>query len=107
MVSRLLRPLWLVRDAVEVEAVAPLAVKGKAEPLAAYRLVQVLDSERGRSRHPDAALVGRGRESLALADALARTTQDGRGRLVTVLGPAGMGKTRLVEHFLALSLIHI
>ena len=93
--------LWLVRDAVEVEAVAPLAVKGKAEPLAAYRLVQVLDSERGRSRHPDAALVGRGRESLALADALARTTQDGRGRLVTVLGPAGMGKTRLVEHFLA------
>src|ERR1035437_2757942 len=72
---------WLVRDAVEVEAVAPLAVKGKAEPLAAYRLVQVLDSERGRSRHPDAALVGRGRESRALADALARTTEGGRGQL--------------------------
>jgi class 3 adenylate cyclase len=93
--------LWLVRDAVEVEAVAPLAVKGKAEPLAAYRLVRVLEAERGRSRRPDAALVGRGRESRALAEALAQTTQDGRGRFVTVLGPAGMGKTRLVEHFLA------
>jgi class 3 adenylate cyclase/tetratricopeptide (TPR) repeat protein len=93
--------LWLVRDAVEVEALAPLAAKGKTEPLAAFRLVRVLDAERGRSRRPDAALVGRGRQSRALADALARTTQDGRGRLVTVLGPAGMGKTRLVEHFLA------
>jgi class 3 adenylate cyclase/tetratricopeptide (TPR) repeat protein len=93
--------LWLVRDAVEVEALAPLAAKGKAEPLAAFRLVRVLEAERGRSRRPDAALVGRGRESRALADALAQTTQDGRGRLVTVLGPAGMGKTRLVEHFLA------
>jgi len=91
---------WLVRDAVEVEAVAPLVAKGKAEPLPAYRLVQVRDSERGRNRRPDAALVGRERESRALDEALAGTTQDGRGRLVTVLGPAGMGKTALVEHFL-------
>jgi class 3 adenylate cyclase len=37
--------LWLVRDAVEVEAIAPLAAKGKAEPLPAYRLLRVLDSE--------------------------------------------------------------
>jgi class 3 adenylate cyclase/tetratricopeptide (TPR) repeat protein len=92
---------WLVRDAVEVEAVAPLAAKGKAEPLAAYRLLRVLEAERGRSRRPGAALVGRERESHALAEALARTTEGGRGQLVTVLGPAGMGKTRLVEHFLA------
>ena len=92
---------WLVCDAVEVEAVAPLAVKGKAEPLAAYRLLRVLEAERGRSRRLGAALVGRERESRALAEALARTSQGGRGQLVTVLGPAGMGKTRLVEHFLA------
>ena len=92
---------WLVRDAVEVEAVAPLVAKGKAEPLPAYRLVQVLDSERGRNRRPDATLVGRERESRALTEALARTRKDGRAQLVTVLGPAGMGKTRLVEHFLA------
>jgi class 3 adenylate cyclase/tetratricopeptide (TPR) repeat protein len=91
----------LVRDAVEVEAVAPLAVKGKAEPLAAYRLVRVLEAERGHNRRLDAALVGRERESRALMDSLARTTEGGRPQFVTVLGPAGMGKTRLVEHFLA------
>jgi predicted ATPase/class 3 adenylate cyclase len=91
----------LVRDAVEVEPVPPLAAKGKAEPLAAYRLVRVLEAQRGRNRRPDAALVGRDRECRALTDALVRTTADGRGQLVTVLGPAGMGKSRLVEHFLA------
>jgi class 3 adenylate cyclase/tetratricopeptide (TPR) repeat protein len=93
--------LWLVRDAVEVEAIAPLTAKGKAEPLPAYRLLRVLDSERGRNRRPDAALVGRESESRVLADALARMTEGVVGQLVTVLGPAGMGKTRLVEHFLA------
>jgi len=93
--------LLLVRDAVEVEAIAPLAAKGKAEPLPAFRLLRVLQSERGRNRRPDAALVGREKESHALAHALTCTTESGRGRLVTVLGPAGMGKTRLVEHFLA------
>jgi class 3 adenylate cyclase len=77
--------LVLVRDAVEVEAVAPLAAKGKAEPLPAFRLLRVLESERGRNRRPDAALVGREKESRALADALARTTDSGRGRLVTGL----------------------
>jgi class 3 adenylate cyclase len=91
----------LVRSAVEVETVAPLAAKGKAEPLAAYRLVRVLESAHGRSRRLDADLVGRDRESGVLGDALARTTERCRVGLVTVLGPAGIGKTRLVEHFLA------
>lgn len=91
----------LVCDAVEVEAVAPSLVKGKAEPLSAYRLVRVLDAERGRRRHMDAVLVGRDREFGALVDALARTTEGGRAQFVTVLGPAGIGKTRLIEQFLA------
>jgi Predicted ATPase len=91
---------WLVRDAVEVEQVAPLAVKGRAEPLPAYRLMRVKEAERGRSRRLDADLVDRERESHALTDALARATEGGRGHFVTVLGPAGIGKTRLVENFL-------
>lgn len=92
--------LSLVRDAVEVEPVEPLTVKGKADPLPAFRLVRVLDTEHGRRRRLDATLVGRDRESRALTEALARTTEDGRGQLITVLGTAGMGKTRLVDHFL-------
>ena len=91
----------LVRDAVEAEPIPPLMVKGKVDPLPAYRLVRVLETGLGRSRHFEAALVGRSRESRALADALAGTIENGHGQLVTVLGAAGMGKTRLVEQFLA------
>ncbi|MCW2679752.1 MAG: adenylate/guanylate cyclase [Frankiales bacterium] len=89
----------LVRDAVDVEAVPALTAKGKAEPLPAYRLLRVHAVERGRRRRLGAPLVGRERECAALQDALARAVEVGRGQLVTVLGAAGMGKTRLVEHF--------
>jgi class 3 adenylate cyclase len=49
----------LVRDAVEAETVAPVKAKGKAEPVPAYRLVSVLDTDRGRRRRDDVKLVGR------------------------------------------------
>ncbi|GAB3767682.1 class 3 adenylate cyclase [Nocardioides ginsengisegetis] len=90
----------LVRDAVEVEAVEPVAAKGKAEPVPAYRLHRVLDVERGRARRNDGALVGRERESRALDDALERTLELSRSHVVTVLGAPGLGKTRLVDEFL-------
>src|SRR5579885_322332 len=50
--------LRLTRDAAEVEAVAPLTVKGKSEPLEAYRLVAVHGDE-GLARTLDTPLVGR------------------------------------------------
>lgn len=90
----------LVRDAVEVVEVEPVAAKGKAEPVAAYRLVSVTPEASGRTRHLDAPLVGRDRETRALEDALERTLASGRSHLVTVLGPAGAGKSRLVAEFL-------
>lgn len=95
------RPTWqLVRDAISVEPAEPLSVKGKAEPLAAYRLVGVDHSAAGRTRRLDAVLVGRDRESSALDEALERTLELGRSHLVTVLGAPGLGKTRLVDDFL-------
>ena len=42
--------LALVRDAAEVETVEPLALKGKAEPVPAYRLLRVLDAPEQRPR---------------------------------------------------------
>ena len=51
--------LALVRDAVEVEPVEPLELKGKAEPVPAYRLVAV--RERARAPH-ETPFVGRERE---------------------------------------------
>lgn len=91
----------LVRDAVHVEAAEPVAAKGKAQPLTAYRLLEVHESEHGRRRRQDTQLVGRDRESRVLVDALDRTLETGRGHLVTVVGGPGIGKTRLVSEFLA------
>ncbi len=90
----------LVRDAVEVQAVEPISAKGKAEPLVAYQLLDVHEASTGRTRRTDLKLVGRDRETRALDDALERTLESGRGHLVTVLGPAGIGKSRLVSDFL-------
>jgi class 3 adenylate cyclase len=91
----------LVRDAVEAQPVAPVVARGKAEPVAAYRLLRVLDGARGRTGRHDVALIGRHRENDALNDAFARTVASGVATQVTVIGAAGMGKSRLVGDFLA------
>jgi class 3 adenylate cyclase len=90
----------LVRDAVEVESVADVRAKGKAEAVPAYRLLRVLDAVHGRRRREDVPLVGRTQENRALDDAFARTVRSGRSQMVTVLGPPGIGKSRLVGEFL-------
>src|SRR4029079_4873316 len=56
------RTYQLVRDAVEAEAVEPIAAKGKADPVPAYRLIAVREGAAGHSRRLDAPLVGRVRE---------------------------------------------
>jgi tetratricopeptide (TPR) repeat protein len=92
--------LSLTRDAVEVEAVPPLLLKGKAEPVAAYRLVAV-HGEEGFARHADTPMVGRETELRRLRDAYDQALRDGSCQLFTVLGPAGVGKSRLAAEFLA------
>ena len=90
----------LVRDAVAVELLPPLAAKGKSEPLTAYRLLAVT-GEQARVRRLDAPLVGRTRESGLLAGAWERVCSERACSLFTVLGPAGVGKSRLAQEFLA------
>ncbi len=89
----------LVRDAVVVEAVPPLWLKGKSEPVPAYRLVEVKDAE-AFARRFDAPMVGRERELALLAEQFERCLAERRSRVVTILGPAGVGKSRLVAEFL-------
>jgi class 3 adenylate cyclase/tetratricopeptide (TPR) repeat protein len=91
----------LVRDAVRAEMVEPVAAKGKAQPVRAYRLLEVLAGAEGIARHLDSPLVGRMRERALLDDALARAVEDESVQLVTLVGQAGIGKTRLVEEFMA------
>ncbi|MEJ7567691.1 MAG: adenylate/guanylate cyclase domain-containing protein [Gaiellaceae bacterium] len=89
--------LALVRDAVEVEPVEPFLLKGKAQPVPAYRLLRVGDQER---RH-DALFVGRERELAFVREAWERVKAEQRCELVTILGDAGVGKSRLVAEVLA------
>ena len=86
----------LVRDFVDVEEVEPLELKGKAEPVPAYRLVSVRESGE-RPRRLDAPMVGRDGELRVLRDAFAEAVSETRARLVTVVGEAGVGKSRLVD----------
>jgi class 3 adenylate cyclase/tetratricopeptide (TPR) repeat protein len=86
----------LVRDAVEVEPVEPLELKGKSERVPAYRLLGVKPPEEERGV-ASVRLVGRDRELGALLGGLEEAVKSRSLRLVTVLGDAGVGKTRLVE----------
>ena len=90
----------LVRDAVRIEAVEPLELKGKSEPVEAFRLLQVLDGAESLARHPETPLVGRERERQRLWRDYEDAVADRTCRLFTLLGPAGIGKSRLVADFL-------
>ena len=90
----------LTRHAIAAEATEqPLQLKGKG-PTPAWRLLRV--SSRGGDVAPSqgSALVGRGRELALLHEAFERAQADG-GRMLTVLGTAGIGKSRLVDEFFA------
>jgi class 3 adenylate cyclase/tetratricopeptide (TPR) repeat protein len=88
----------LVRHAVEVEEVEPLELKGKAERVPAYRLVEVREAET-IDRRRDSPLVGRERELDLLSEELAAATRDRSCRRVTIVAQAGVGKSRLIEEF--------
>ena len=86
----------LARDEIEVEAIPPLSLKGKAEPVPAYRLVGV----RHRTSTTSAtAFVGRIEEMARLESCLRSAIGERRARLVTIVGDAGVGKSRLIREF--------
>jgi class 3 adenylate cyclase/tetratricopeptide (TPR) repeat protein len=91
----------LVRDAIQAEPVAPLALKGKAQGVAAWRLLGVSPDIPGHARRRDIPMVGREAERQLLLEAFDRVVAERACRLVTVLGAAGVGKTRLVDEALA------
>jgi class 3 adenylate cyclase/tetratricopeptide (TPR) repeat protein len=92
--------LRLVRDAVVAEPVPPLEVKGKTEPLTAFRLVQVTAGVAGVARRLDSPMVGRERELARLRQTFEAAIADRSCQLFTILGTPGVGKSRLVEEFL-------
>jgi class 3 adenylate cyclase len=91
--------LRLVRDAVDVEPVE-LELKGKAVAVRAH-LLRVLDaSAAGVARRLERPIVGRARERDRLRADFADVVESRTCRLFTLIGPAGIGKSRLVADFL-------
>jgi class 3 adenylate cyclase/tetratricopeptide (TPR) repeat protein len=91
----------LVRDAVEAKPVEPLALKGKDATVAAFRIASVKEGVPERARRLDSPMVGRDRERGLLEQAYERAVGDRACHLFTVLGAAGVGKSRLIEEFLS------
>ncbi len=91
----------LVRDAVVVEEVEPLELRGKAQRVAACRLVSVDPAAPGFARHLDVPLVGREDELRLLREVWDRARRESGCYLFTLLGMAGVGKSRLVGELLA------
>ena len=90
--------LDLIQDAVDVEPVAPLALKGKSRPVPAYRLLRVLEAP---ERQHTTAFVGRVEEVAGIWSAWERAVREQRCELYTVVGEAGVGKSRLVAEALS------
>ena len=88
----------LVGDAVDVEQVEPLVLKGKSDPSVAFRLV---GARAASERRHDSMFVGRERELALVGESWGRALAERRCELVTVVGDAGVGKSRLAAQALA------
>ncbi len=91
----------LVREAVEAEPVDPLELKGKTERVPAWRLLGVREVVSAVPRRLDSPMVGRERQLAQLRQAFEAAEGDAACQLFTLLGPAGVGKSRLVEEFVS------
>ena len=89
-----------VRGAVRVEPAGLLALKGKAEPVAAHRLLELLTAIPALSQPIGASFVGRENELGMLERTLSRAFDERSPQLVTIVGPPGIGKSRLARELI-------
>src|SRR5207253_2876066 len=88
--------------AIAFEPAADQVLKGKVSPVPAWHALRVVAQRRGvgRAEGLEAPFVGRDEELRQLKDLFHATTREGRPRLVSVMGPGGIGKSRLAWEFL-------
>ena len=92
----------LLPDNVVVEAVEAPVLKGKAERVETWRLIEILPDIPAFMRPIGTPFVGRERELALLEGTFASVAEDRACQLVTVLGPPGVGKSRLVRQLLSM-----
>jgi class 3 adenylate cyclase len=85
----------LVQNAVVLEPREDLTLKGKSAPHAAWNVLAVIEGASAYARRLDAPLIGRKSELDQLRAAYDEAVVGRSCRLFTVVGPAGIGKSRL------------
>ena len=85
------------RDAVSYERLDPLELKGKEEPVPAWEANEVIAGPGRGTRRSETKLIGRTEESDLLVSLVERVEREQRPYLVTVIGQAGVGKSRLLR----------
>ena len=88
----------LVEGYIRLEALEPVAVKGKTEPVAIYKVIGTLPRRSpiaSRGERTLSEFVGRERE-LATLEELFAQAESGQGQVVGVVAEAGQGKSRLL-----------
>ena len=90
------------KDVIDYLEIAPLTLKGKAEPVPAWDAQRVKAKRRGErpSLGLEAKLIGRDEEMTVLKQTLHRVETEGRPAMVTIVGPAGVGKSRVTSELL-------
>jgi class 3 adenylate cyclase/tetratricopeptide (TPR) repeat protein len=92
-----------IRGVFNVEAWEPLKVKGFDEPLRVYHILNAMPRAfRSYTRGVEGVetrMVGRSSELKYLQDAFLSAVEEGEGQVVTIMGEAGVGKSRLLYEF--------
>jgi class 3 adenylate cyclase len=91
----------LVREAVTLDLLEPISLKGKSDPAEVHRLIKVLIDKGAPPRRRDAAMIGRAHQLRMLEDAYANVVRERTCSLFTLLGVAGVGKSRLAAEFVS------
>lgn len=89
----------MIRSQCELEEIAPLSLRGKSAPVAAWR-VRSLSRSQARPERVGQSLINRVQELEVIRQAYQRVVTYKQCCLVTILGASGIGKTRLIWEFI-------
>ena len=88
------------RETIHYERLEPLTLKGKEEPVPAWEATAVLAGPKTAAARSQTPLIGREEEAGLLTSLAERVEREARPHLVTVIGQAGVGKSRLLRELM-------
>ncbi len=91
----------LTKDAFVYEEMAPVVAKGKREPVPAWLVVEPVHSIGGGQYGVQTPLIGRSHEMVLVRSVWERAVRARQPHLISVIGPAGIGKSRLAAEICA------